>query len=144
MCKRGETMEQSILTHLGVKVTRQRKTIITILERNPEPVTAEEIYQQIGKEEKINFSTVYRTLSTLSEKGAVIKTGAPGGKTYYQLRRSTHEHELECLSCHKHIVIETCPVESISRTLNEETGFVITEHNLQIKGLCSDCAEQRR
>lgn len=73
----------------------------------------------------------------MAEKGAVTKTGEPGGKIYFQLKEHHHAHELECLACHKHIMIDECPVESFSRTLNKETGFVVTEHHLQLKGLCA-------
>ena len=133
-------MEQGLLASLGIKVTKQRKVIVAILEKNKEPITAEEIYSCIDVQEGINFSTVYRTLNTLAEKGAVTKTGEPGGKIYFQLKEHHHAHELECLACHKHIIIDECPVESFSRALNKETGFVVTEHHLQLKGLCADCA----
>lgn len=133
-------MKQELLTRLGIKVTKQRKVIVAILEKSKDPITAEEIYSRIEVEEGINFSTVYRTLNTLVEKGALIKTGMPGEKVYFQLRSHQHAHELECLACHKHIIIDECPLESFSRVLNRETGFVVTEHQLQLKGLCADCA----
>lgn len=133
-------MKQELLTRLGIKVTKQRKVIVAILEKSKEPITAEEIFSRIGIEEGINFSTVYRTLNTLVEKGALTKTGMPGDKVYFQLKSHQHAHEVECLACHKHIVIEACPLENFSRVLNKETGFVVTEHQLQLKGLCADCA----
>lgn len=137
-------MKQDILAHLGIKVTKQRKTIISILEKTSEPVTAEEIYSLIEDKEKINYSTVYRTLNTLSEKGALAKTGVPGGKMYYQLKAHNHAHEVECVACHKHITIDECPLDTFSRILSKETGFIITEHNLQLKGICPQCANDEQ
>ena len=134
-------MEQDFLTHLGIKVTKQRMAVLEILEKAKEPVTAEEIYNQLEDKELLNYSTVYRTLNTLSEKGALIKTGEPGGKTYFQLKGHHHSHELECMVCHKHIKIEACPVDAFSRAIAKETGFVVMEHHLQIKGLCEKCAK---
>lgn len=133
-------MAEEFLAHLGIKVTKQRIAVIKILENAKEPITAEEIYGQLEGRELLNYSTVYRTLNTLSDKGAIIKTGEPGGKMYFQLKGHHHGHELECLACHKHITIDACPVEAFSRALSKETGFVVTEHSLQIKGLCADCA----
>ena len=134
-------MVEEFLAHLGIKVTKQRIAIIKILENAKEPITAEEIYDQLESKELLNYSTVYRTLNTLSDKGAIIKTGEPGGKMYFQLKGHHHAHELECLACHKHIVIDACPVEAFSRAVSKETGFVVKEHSLQIKGLCAECAE---
>lgn len=133
-------MAEEFLAHLGIKITKQRVAIIELLEQVKEPVTAEQIYEKLKSKELMNYSTVYRTLNTLSEKGALIKTGEPGGKMYFQLKGHHHEHELECLACHKHITIDACPVEAFSRAVSKETGFVVTEHSLQIKGLCADCA----
>lgn len=133
-------MEKEFLARLGIKVTKQRIAIINILEKAKEPITAEEIYDLLEDKELLNYSTVYRTLNTLSEKGALIRTGEPGGKTYFQLKGHHHSHELECLACHKRIKIDACPVDTFSRSVAKETGFVVTEHSLQIKGLCSQCA----
>lgn len=133
-------MAEEFLARLGIKVTKQRTAIIEILEKAKEPVTAEDIYECLENKELMNYSTVYRTLNVLSEKGAVVKMGEPGGKSYFQLKRHHHGHELECLACHKHIVIDTCPVEAFSHIVGKETGFVVTEHFLQMKGLCADCA----
>ena len=133
-------MAEEFLAHLGIKVTKQRIAVIEILKNANEPITAEEIYEQLESKELLNYSTVYRTLNTLSDKGAVIKTGEPGGKMYFQLKSHHHAHELECLACHKHVIIDACPVDAFSRAISKETGFVITEHLLQIKGLCAECA----
>lgn len=138
-------MENDILENLGIKVTKQRKIIIAILEEVSEPITAEALYGRIENQEQINFSTVYRTLGMLAEKGAVIKSGEAGGRMYYELKNAvhTHGHEIECTACHKQITIDTCPLDAFSRMLSKETGFVITEHQLQIKGLCPECVSHQ-
>ncbi len=136
-------MEKDLLASLGIKVTKQRKIIVAVLEKSKEPITAEEIFEAIDTKEGINFSTVYRTLGTLTEKGVLTRTGVPGGKVYFELKRHQHAHEVECVACHKHIVIDECPVENFTRHLNKETGFVVTEHHIEIKGLCAQCASHK-
>ena len=113
---------------------------MAILETNKEPLSAEEISGKLKDLEAMNFSTIYRNLNTLAQKGVLTKTGEPGGKVYFKLKLHQHAHELECTACHRHIPIDICPVESFSRQVNKETGFVVTEHQLKIKGLCADCA----
>lgn len=137
-------MEKDLLLSLGIKATKQRKVIISILQKSKEPVTAEEIYEAIDKKEGINFSTVYRTLSKLEEKGVLTKLGDPGEKLYFELKskEKEHAHEIECVVCHKRIEITNCPMENFSRTLNKETGFVVTEHSMQVKGVCANCTHK--
>lgn len=137
-------MVEDFLAHLGIKVTKQRVAVMEILKKAKEPITAEQIYDEVEDKDLLNYSTVYRTLNTLSEKGALIKTGEPGGKMYFQLKGHHHSHQLECTQCHKHIQIEACPVEAFSRAVSKETGFVVTEHSLQIKGLCAECATEKQ
>ena len=137
-------METDLLLSLGIKSTKQRRVIIGILEKSNEPITAEEIYEAIDKQEKINFSTVYRTLSKLEEKGVLTKLGDPGEKLYFELKskEKEHAHQIECVVCHKHIEITNCPMENFSRVLNKETGFVVTEHSIQVKGVCANCTDK--
>lgn len=137
-------MAEDLLVNLGIKVTKQRKTIIKILENTNTPLTADDIYERVEDKDTINYSTVYRTLSLLDEKGAVTKIGEPGGKTYYQLKRHYHEHKIECVECHECITINQCPLDAFSCMLNKETGFIITEHHLQIKGICPKCAQKHK
>ncbi len=133
-------MVEEVLSQLGIKVTKQRVAVVEILTKANKPLTAEEIYDLLENKELMNYSTVYRTLNTLCDKDAVVKTGEPGGKLYYKLKEHHHSHELECIECHKHIKINTCPVEVFERLVNKETGFVVTEHSLELKGLCAECA----
>ena len=137
-------MEKDLLLSLGIKATKQRRVILSILEASKQPVTAEEIYEAIDKEEGINFSTVYRTLSKLEEKDVLTKMGDPGEKLYFELKskEKEHAHEIECVVCHKRIEITKCPMENFSRALNKETGFVVTEHSMQVKGICADCTHK--
>ena len=133
-------MEEDILTGLGIKVTKQRLAVLEILKCVKKPVTAEEIYDLLEEKDTIHVSTIYRTLSTLAEKGVLTKTGFPGESTYFQLKLHGHTHELECMVCHKHIPFHECPLETFSRVINKENGFVVTEYNLEIKGVCAECA----
>ena len=48
-------MTEEFLAHLGIKVTKQRVVIISILEKAKEPITAEEIYEQVEDKEILNI-----------------------------------------------------------------------------------------
>ena len=86
------------------------------------------------------LSTVYRTLSTLAEKGLLLRGSGPEGAMTYQLRDSRHRHYLVCTGCGSAVPIPGCPLEQLERSLGDQTGFAITGHSLELYGLCPRCA----
>jgi Fur family ferric uptake transcriptional regulator len=124
----------------GYKNTKQRNKIIQILQNAKTPVTAEEIYLQVKKEPtSIVLSTIYRNMETLLKKGIVTKTIYSDGKSRYELTQERHTHRVICLKCNKSIILEECPIEFIEKNLEEQDGFEILEHKIEIYGHCADC-----
>lgn len=138
----GMVMGGEILTELGIKATRQRKAIIDVIVQAEAPLSADEIYDRIPKQSEVNYSTVYRTLATLVDKGVLIKMGEVGGKIFYLLRSNAHNHHLICTNCNKLIEISQCPIENLSRQIAQNTGFIITGHHLELSGICPECAKR--
>lgn len=123
--------------------TKKRKIIVDMLKNNNKPLTAEEIY--IGlKDEKINLSTVYRNLATLYESGIIEKNLSSDKKFYYSIKNNTHYHYLICNICKKMVKLENCPVSEICKKISLDTGFDITSHLLEIKGVCLECKNKSR
>ncbi|SDN21341.1 Fur family transcriptional regulator [Acetanaerobacterium elongatum] len=128
-----------ILDSLGIKVTKQRRAILNVILQAEVPLSADEIYARLAQD-GTNFSTVYRTLATLAEKGALIKVGEAGAKTLFQLKDHTHKHHLICTECRKVLEIDECPIEALSHEIADSTGFKITGHCLELTGVCPSCA----
>ncbi|MDU1856116.1 MAG: transcriptional repressor, partial [Clostridium baratii] len=40
--------------------------------------------------------------------------------------------------CHKEVELN-CPMIQIEEIINRQTGFTLTEHNLEMKGVCDEC-----
>lgn len=126
----------------GLKGTENRKAIVAILSSNPEPMTAENIFIEMRKKREVNFSTVYRILSILSEKGILLKCAGNDGKAYFQINNEEHSHYLTCVRCHRKIPIDCCPLEQIGKELVKKTGFRIMGHNLEFLGECPECMKK--
>ena len=141
-------MEPGFLKEYGLKNTPGRQAVLEVLAQTEEPVSAEEVYRRIlaGAEKPsrpVSLSTVYRTLSTLAEKGLLLRSSGPDGTLLYQLRDSRHRHYLICTRCGSSVPIPGCPLEGLERSLGAETGFSITGHNLELYGLCPRCARDK-
>ncbi len=122
-----------------MKMTRQRKIVITLLKQSNQPVTAQELYRRT---ENINLSTIYRTLGVLTRNGSVLKHVEEDGTAYYQLNSPQHGHHLRCSICKQTILIDSCPVRKLAKQLEEKTGYHITGHTLEFTGVCADCRRE--
>ena len=129
----------------GFRVTKQRIKIIEILEGKSIPLTAEEIFEEAKKEfPNIALTTVYRNLEALSDAGVVIRTVFHDGTARFKYGDEVgrHKHLLICKNCKKTVVIDECPLIQMENEIQNETGFKITDHNLEIYGYCKDCSEK--
>ena len=126
------------LNDFGIKSTKSRKLILNIVENANEPITAEEIYKQIEKE-KINLSTVYRTLSSLHNLHIINKEIDKDGRALYMMIKNNHKHVLICTKCGSKIYLKECPYTEINKEIEQSTGFKIEDHNIELYGLCKIC-----
>ena len=132
------------LKNCGLKITRQRRDIIDILEQSTRPVSAEGIYFDLRERgNSISLSTVYRVLELLVAKKAVrrISTVDECG-ALFELD-DMHRHYLVCLGCHKMFPLDDCPLEAYEKELTSRTGFDVTGHSLEIYGYCRDCRKKQ-
>lgn len=133
-----------ILKKHSIKVTKPRIAIYELLEKEHTGIGADYIYSTLLKENhSINLSTVYRTLELFEEKNLIQKYDLGEKKYNFSLIRHGHHHIVECDSCHKVINLD-CPMKQIEDLITKETGFHLTEHHLELKGICKDCLEKKK
>lgn len=126
----------------GIKWTKQRKNVYTVLQGAEEPLSAVQIYrlaEKLAEGEDYALSTIYRILAFFEEKEMVSKNTWMGdGTIVYELNRGGHTHYAVCLECHKRIALQSCPFAHMH--LDQNTGdFTVTGHKLELYGYCKDC-----
>ncbi|MFT3983091.1 MAG: transcriptional repressor [Lachnospiraceae bacterium] len=124
----------------GIKKTRQRESVLSVLENSDKPLSAVNICSQIEKSGGAAWmSTVYRVLELFVEKGIAIKINVMNSEmAMYELNRFKHKHYAVCVNCRKIIAMDNCPMEKFIPKLEDE-NFQVLGHNLEIFGLCKDC-----
>jgi Fe2+ or Zn2+ uptake regulation protein len=128
-----------VLRNHKIKVTKPRLAIYEILSGRENGIDADYIYNKcLDSNLVVNLSTVYRTLELFEEVGLVSKYDLGEKKYNYSLKRHEHIHTLECSMCHKVMNLD-CPMKQIEELVSRETGFTLTEHRLELKGICADC-----
>jgi len=129
----------------GLKNTKNRQEILKVLMNSLQPLTADQIYFLLNQSgEMMNLSTIYRTLSTLSDKGLLLKVAlADESKILYEYNRQIHKHYLICQDCRTIVPIEHCPIAEYEKQLSQEMNFHIIGHKLSIYGYCQECWQKR-
>jgi len=141
-----DRLYEESLKACGLKNTRQRKAIFTIMAQGNRPFTVDEVFLALKAGHiDISMSTVYRALESMCRKGMLRQVTLSGNdRMAYVIDRAAHSHYLVCSNCKKILPIANCPLGSYEKTLADETGFVIQGHRLDIYGLCPDCQKERR
>lgn len=136
---------KKIIRSMGLKVTDQRLMIINCLHdsesRSGERhVTAQELFEKVAKRDSsIGFATVYRFLRDLANKNFVTEVRMGGGASRYELTTREHHDHLTCTKCGKIQEFENKKIEKLQVQVAEYFGFVLTNHILELYGLCSTC-----
>jgi Fur family ferric uptake transcriptional regulator len=136
---------QELLAARGIRTTRQRIRILDALGAEPNDATAQEIYESLRRHrERIGLATVYRTLALLSEHGVVDALMHRPGEVCYRLCGEGHHHHLTCSGCHQVVELVDCELEPWLARLGGAHGFAVTSHEVEVTGICADCAEPAR
>ncbi|MBB5336079.1 Fur family transcriptional regulator [Pectinatus brassicae] len=128
------------LNKYGIKSTKQRNLLLNILKDSMAAQSAENIYLEAKKSDKIiNLSTVYRILEKFTEKNIITKTVMNDKMAAYSLTPQLHQHQLICLRCKKMILLDECPLHEFEKNVEKTTEFSVTDHRLELYGYCREC-----
>lgn len=133
--------ESQDLKDAGLKITLPRIKILQILESSTvHHLSAEDVYKHLlQNDEEIGLATVYRVLTQFESAGLVIRHHFEGGHSVFELSSNDHHDHLVCVKCG---LVEEFHDEEIERrqeNIAKERGFELTDHNLNLYGLCPKC-----
>lgn len=131
----------SNLKKVGLKVTLPRLKILQILEQSAEHhLSAEDIYKiSLESGEDIGLATVYRVLTQFEQAGLVVRHHFEGGHSVYELDSGSHHDHLICVKCGKVEEFVDPIIEKRQEEIAMNAGYQITDHSLNIYGICSTC-----
>lgn len=135
-----EVPHKKIIRELGLKVTRQRQLILEYVRRGPDHFTAQELFEEMAeKHPEIGFATVYRFLRKLSEHGYVTEVRMGGMPARYEWSAKNHHDHLTCIKCNKIVEFENQKIEDLQNQIAHQHGFILSDHVLELYGICSHC-----
>ena len=137
-------MDNANLKKAGLKNTQPRRRILEIMDKGSNHhMSAEDIYRELVEAgEEIGLATVYRVLTQFEEAGLVVRHHFEGGQSVFELDHGDHHDHLVCVKCNS--VEEFCDddIEKRQQEIAKKAGFAITDHSLNIYGICSVCQKK--
>jgi Fur family peroxide stress response transcriptional regulator len=122
--------------------TKQRAAIIALLREGYCHLTADQIYDEVRKEiPTISKGTVYRNVRVLEELGLVSELNLNGTVSRFEAKRNSHYH-FRCEGCDRVFDVDEPVNKELDRRIAEKTGFRISCHLLEFRGLCRDCQQK--
>ena len=133
--------ENQQLKEAGLKITIPRIKVLQILEQTAEHhLSAEAVYKALlDQGEDIGLATVYRVLTQFEAAGLVSRHHFEGGYAVYELVQGDHHDHLVCLKCGKVEEFFDELIERQQQLIADRVGFKMTDHVLNIYGLCLGC-----
>lgn len=133
--------ESQQLKEAGLKITMPRLKVLQILEQSPEHhLSAEGVYKALlDLGEDVGLATVYRVLTQFEVAGLVSRHNFEGGYSVFELTQGEHHDHLVCVKCGRVEEFLDDMIEQRQKLIAENAGFKMTDHSLNIYGLCPTC-----
>jgi Fur family ferric uptake transcriptional regulator len=146
MAEKPSELLQRYLSQRGLKSTRQRGLIVDTFLAASGHLDVDDLLGRVRKADpRVSAATVYRTMKLLTECGLAHAQRFGDGHTRYEsaFNRDHHDH-LICTSCGDIVEFENDKIEALQDTVARQHGFVVTDHKLELYGLCRSCQSSRR
>lgn len=140
-------LEQELISR-GVRMTRQRRLLVEIIQRADRHMDAITLWQRARKQDpSLNKVTVYRTLGMLKQRGLVDELDLmhlEGEKHYYEARTLRDHIHLTCVNCGRIQEFESPLFEKLKGQIERKKRFQLQVVRLEAGGLCDRCREQAK
>ena len=118
-----------------MRVTRQRHAILSALAHAADHPTAEDLLARARRyDASVSLATVYRTLSVLEGRGAVLRNEFEGTGARFELANSPHHDHLIDLDTGAVIEFRSDSIERLQAKIAAELGYDIVHHRLELYG----------
>src|SRR6267142_3108398 len=134
---------QAQLSERGIRMTQQRRAILSVLETASKHLDASQILRKAQRiDASVDRSTVYRTLRLLKRHGLIDELDLMhiNGEGHYYERKLGRDHiHMACLRCGKISEFVSEVFDSLKKQLHRDCRFHIIVARLEVGGYCSVC-----
>ncbi|AOU14814.1 transcriptional repressor [Legionella pneumophila] len=103
-------------------------------------LSAEAVYKALLESgEDVGLATVYRVLTQFEAAGLVSRHNFEGGHSVFELSQGEHHDHLVCVKCGRVEEFVDEIIEQRQKAIAERAHFKMTDHALNIYGICPQC-----
>lgn len=122
-----------------IQVTKTRLQILNIIDEEKKPLTATEINKIVEeKNYNIRLSTIYRNLKFFTKNEILRQLNFYSDEKRYEMLEENHHQHLICIKCGEILPIK-CPLANFEKEIEEETNYIIKNHDMEMYGICPEC-----
>jgi Fur family transcriptional regulator, ferric uptake regulator len=117
----------------GVRITRQRAAILTVLAEAEDHPDANELHRRAREiDDSVSLSTVYRTLTVLEDQSVVQRHAFEGAPARFETADAPHHDHIIDLDTGD--VMEFCSerIEKLQAEIAAELGYEVVRHRLEL------------
>jgi Fur family transcriptional regulator, ferric uptake regulator len=123
------------LKAVGVRMTGQRKVILTVLADASDHPDAAELYRRAyAVDGSVSLSTVYRTLRLLEDRGVIQRHAFNEGRARFENADTAHHDHLIDVDTGQVIEFQSERIEKLQAEIAAELGYEIVRHRLELYG----------
>jgi Fe2+ or Zn2+ uptake regulation protein len=134
---------QRELRSRGIRLTRQRRVVLQVMESAARHMDANEILDGAQKiDSDITRVTVYRTLDLLKRHGLIDELDLlhlRGHRHYYESHGPRDHIHVACMNCGKVREVESPLYEELKKQISRDCEIEISVSRTEIGGICADC-----
>jgi Fur family ferric uptake transcriptional regulator len=124
----------------GCRVTDSRRAVVETVAASTRALTPLQVFDDARQRcHSLGLVTVYRTLDKLEELGLIQRVHQPHGCQAFIAASEGHQHLLICSQCGSAVFFDGDELDPLIKTISRQTGYQVTDHWLQLFGLCEKC-----
>ena len=126
---------ETALRAAGVRITRPRRIILSILAEAGDHPDAMEIFRRAVEVDRgISLSTVYRTMKLLEGIGAIHRHAFEGGPSRFEPAAGAHHDHLIDIDTGDVVEFQSDRIERLQHEIARALGYEIVHHRLELYG----------
>jgi Fur family ferric uptake transcriptional regulator len=130
---------ETALRGSGLRVTRQRVAVLSVLHDHPHTDTDTVIRRVRAVAGDVSHQAVYDVLRALTDAGLVRRIQPTGSVARYEVRVGDNHHHVVCRSCGAIADVDCAVGDAPCLTASDNGGFVIDEAEVTYWGTCPAC-----
>ena len=134
---------QNALRDRGIRLTRQRRVILQVMDSAEQHLDVDQILDRAKKvDPDVHLVTVYRTIDLLKRQGLIDELDLlhlRGDRHYYETHGPRDHIHVACLRCGKVREFESRLYEQLKEQIARDFNMKVTVSRTEVGGICNDC-----